>query len=109
MNLPELPRKNKRIEAKLDGPVADWFFENYAGTMLTEVKMEGGRFSKHQLRLIDQVAETRRFKYKFPDGARRTPLDFITSNDIDVASCVCKEDRTCVCTINKDYKINIKV
>lgn len=109
MKLPDLPKGNNRREAKLDGPVKDWFAENYAGTILIEVKMRGGKFKQHQNRLIDQISETRSFAYEFPDGQKRTPLDCITSNDIDVASCICTEDRSCVCTVNKDYTLDIKV
>lgn len=108
MELPDLPRKNKRTESKIDNKVAEWFEENYPKTCLIEVKMKGGRVAEHQQRLIDSVAETGAFKYKFPDGARRTPLDYIVCKNIDVALCSCDKDG-CVCTINNEYQLNIKL
>lgn len=71
--------------------------------------MEKGKVADHQAKLIKQVAKTKKFKYKFPDGGRRTPLDGISCIDIDVALCWMKEDRTGTCLINNDYEITIKV
>lgn len=109
MNLPELPKKYKRTESKIDGRVADWFYKNHPRSVLCEVKMIGGKVSEHQQRLLDTTGRTGKFKYKFPDGGRRTPLDFIVMKEGDAALCWCDEKGNCVCEINKKYKIKIKV
>ena len=108
MTLPELPKKYERKEAKIDGLVADWFDKNYPRSVILEVKVEGGRLLEHQRRLINKVSKTGKFKYKFPDGGKRTPLDYVVLKDIDavLAECV---GRKCVCTINNDHQINIRI
>lgn len=106
--LPELPKKYERKEAKIDGRVADWFQSNHPRSVLLEVKIKGGKVSEHQKRLIDQVSKTGEFKYKFPDGARRTPLDYVILKDADAVLAVC-DGNTCVCTINNNHTITIKV
>lgn len=109
MELPELPKKYNRKESKIDGRVADWFFENHPNPVLLEVKIKGGQLKDHQKKLIDSVAEYHRFKYKFPDGARRTPLDYIiVPKGLDAVLAVC-DGNICVCTINNKKVIEIKV
>lgn len=107
--LPDLPKKNKRNEAKFDGKVANWFMRNHPRSVLIEVKMKGGRLTDHQKKLIDRMANTRKLKYKFPDGARRTPLDYVVLKDADVALCVVDEKGNVECEINKTYKTKFKV
>jgi hypothetical protein len=110
MGYMKLPRKNKRREADLDGPVLDWFQKNHPRSVIVEVKMQnGGKVIEHQQKLIDKVAKTGKFVYKFPDMGRRTPLDGISLKDIDVALCWMNDDRTGVCIINNEYDIDIKV
>lgn len=108
MKLPDLPRKNNRMEAKLDGKVAAWFEENYPKSVIIEVKMKGGVVAEHQQRLINEVAETGEFTYKFPDGGKRTPLDYIVLKNIDVALCSVDKDGGS-CLINNERTINIKI
>lgn len=97
-----------RKEAKIDGRVAQWFQDNYSGNVLLEVKMEGGKLAPHQKNLLADVSLTHQFKYKFPDGARRTPLDYVVLNDVDAVMCVCTGDK-CVCLINGVDTLEIKV
>ena len=106
--MPELPKGYDRKEAKIDGKVADWFFKNHPRSVLLEVKMKGGKISEHQERLLKSVGKTGKFKYKFPDGGRRTPLDYVVLKDADAVLAVC-EGRECECTINGKIKFNIKV
>lgn len=106
--LPELPKKYERREAKIDGRVAQWFEKNYPRSILLEVKVEGGRLKEHQERLIKKMSKTGQFKYKFPDGGKRTPLDYVILKDADVVLAECAGN-TCVCTINNNHQMTIKV
>lgn len=109
MDLPELPKKHNRKEAKIDGLVADWFFNNYDHPVLLEVKMKGGQVKEHQERLIAKVSAERSFKYKFPDGGRRTPLDYIVvPRGLHAVLAVC-EGKVCECLINNEEKLTIKI
>lgn len=108
MELPELPKKYKRTEAKIDGKVADWFFKNHPRPVLLEVKIKGGKVSDHQARLLKSVGTTGDFKYKFPDGGRRTPLDYVILKGADAVLCWCDGNK-CVCDVNGAYSIEIKV
>ena len=108
MNLPELPKKYDRKEAKIDGRVADWFYVNHPRSVLLEVKIKGGRLKEHQKRLLDMVAKTGTFKYKWRDGALRTALDYVILKNADAVLAVC-DGNVCECTINGKEKITIKV
>ena len=109
MNLPELPKGKNRSEAKIDGKVADWFFNNYQHPVLLEVKMKGGTVKEHQERLIKTVSRERRFKYKFPDGRTRTPLDYIVvPHGLHAVLAVC-EGNVCECVINNEETLTIKI
>lgn len=109
MNLPELPKGKKRTEAKIDGRVAQWFFDNHPNPVLLEVKMKGGEVKEHQQRLINTISKERKFKYKFPDGRTRTPLDYIiVPSGLDAVLAVC-EGRTCECVINNKKQLTIKI
>lgn len=109
MDLPALPRKNNRREAKIDARVAHWFSQHYDRSVLLEVKMKGGRLAEHQKRLINRVAETHEFIHKFPDGRARTPLDYVILKDADAVLAVCEEDGTCEVTINNVTQLTIHV
>ena len=109
MDLPELPKGKKRSEAKIDGKVAEWFFNNYEHPVLLEVKMKGGTIKEHQERLIKKVSDERRFKYKFPDGRTRTPLDYIVvPKGLHAVLAVC-EGNVCECVINNEEQLTIKL
>lgn len=109
MNLPELPRGKKRNEAKIDGRVAQWFFENYPRSILLEVKMTNGRLKEHQKRLINMLAKTGKFMHKFRDGSIRTCLDYVIIKDADAVLAICDEKGNCECTINNNFVQKIKV
>lgn len=106
--LPELPKKYARKEAKIDGRVAQWFYDNHPRSILLEVKLKGGKLAEHQERLIKEVSKTGKFKYKFPDGGRRTPLDYVILKDADAVLAIC-DGNVCECTINNNHNITIKV
>ncbi len=107
--LPELPKGKQRTEAKIDGRVAQWFFDNHPNPVLLEVKIKGGEVKEHQKRLINTVSKERRFKYKFPDGRTRTPLDYIiVPSGLDAVLAVCS-DNVCTCLINNEKEITIKI
>jgi hypothetical protein len=108
MTLPELPKGKQRKEAKIDGKVAEWFYKNHPRSVLLEVKIKGGILKDRQKILLDTVGRTGEFKYKFPDGARRTPLDYVILKDADAVLAVC-DGKLCECTINGVTKFNIKV
>lgn len=109
MELPELPKKHNRREAKIDGRVAQWFFDNYPHPVLLEVKIKGGQLKEHQERLINKVSKERRFKYKFPDGRQRTPLDYIVvPKGLHAVLAVCEGNR-CECTINNEEYLTITI
>lgn len=107
MNLPELPKKYNRREAKIDGKVNAWFMKNHPRSYLLEVKMKGGRVQPHQEAALKMV-EKDKFSYKFPDGRQRTPADYVGLKNADAILCIC-EDLTCVCDINSIYQVTIKV
>lgn len=109
MALPDLPKRYNRREAKIDERVAKWFQKNHSHSILLEVKMNGGRVTEHQQRLINQVSRTGSFIYKFPDGGRRTPLDYVVLRDADAVLAVCDESGNCECTINNKTKMSIKI
>lgn len=109
MTLPVLPRKYKRAEAKIDGRVANWFEKNHHQSVLLEVKMVGGKLSDHQEKLLKKVGKTGEFSYKFPDGGRRTPLDYVILKNADAVLAVCDEKGHCECDVNGEYILNIKV
>lgn len=109
MDLPELPKGKNRKESKIDGLVAEWFFNNHPHPVLLEVKIKGGKLKDHQQKLINKVSKEHRFMYKFRDGNVRTPLDYIiVPKGLDAVLAVC-EGRKCECTINNVFKIDIKV
>lgn len=109
MALPELPKKYNRKESKIDGRVSDWLFKNHPKSCLYEVKMVGGKLALHQRKLLKSLGTTGKFHYKFPDGARRTPLDGVILKDADAVLCWCNEKGVCVCIVNNKEQFNIKV
>lgn len=108
MELPELPKGKQRKEAKIDGLVADWFFKHHPHSVLLEVKMKNGKVKEHQQRLLNSVGKTGQFKYKFPDGGKRTPLDYVILKKADAVLAVC-EGKKCECIINGTTKLTINI
>lgn len=111
MNLPELPIGKNRKEAKVDGKVAEWFLNNYHRPIILEVKIKGGTVKEHQDRLLKKIANKLGFKYKFRDGATRTPCDYVIfpkGSDADGVLATC-DGNECECVINGKEILNIKV
>ena len=71
--------------------------------------MEGGRLLDHQEKLLKKVGKTGKFSYKFPDGGKRTPLDYVILKKADAVLAVCDERGNCHCTINGVTEHQIKV
>lgn len=76
-NLPSLPKKYNRQEAKIDGLVIDWFRENYPTSVALEIKVKGNKLLPHQRLALEQVGSGK-FSYKIPDMGRRNPFDGFT-------------------------------
>lgn len=88
--LPNLPNQYKRKEAKIDSLVLDWFYDNYPNNVLVEVKVKGGRVTEKQKTLIKQIEREKKFKYKFPDMGRATPLDgVVVVKDLEPFLVIC--------------------
>ena len=89
MELPNLPKKYKRTEAKLDSLVAEKLMKKHPHrNWCLEVKIKGGRLEKHQKVALKQV-ENGTFKpYKIPDMGRQNPFDFFYLGDADAIFCV---------------------
>ena len=77
MNLPDLPKKYNRKEAKIDGKVIDWFRNNYPYSCAIEVKVKSGKVKPHQEVALLEVNKGK-FGYKIPDMGRRNPFDGFT-------------------------------
>lgn len=107
MNLPELPKKYKRIEAKIDGLVIDWFYNNYPRSVLIEAKIKGNKMLPHQKLAQDEVNKNKKFKYKFPDQGLRLPADGIVLKDAE-AWCVTCDGMNCT-GVSEDKKIEFKI
>lgn len=79
-NLPELPKKYKRREAKVDGLVMAWFKKNYPESVAVEVKVGKNKILPHQDAALSEV-DRGVFVYKIPDMGRRNPFDgFVLKN-----------------------------
>ena len=94
--LPELPRKNKRIEAAVDGKVAEALRKKHPHrNWALEVKIKGGRLKPHQLVALKKV-ENGKFLYKIPDMGQQNPFDYVCLGDADAIVCVVdKKDVHC--------------
>jgi len=101
--LPNLPRKNKRVEAKVDGPVLDWLSKNWPKSFAVEVKIRGGRVLPHQKVNLKKVAAGR-FAYKIPDMGRQNPFDGFCLKDADALLCVV-DGKKVECSVNDTYTV----
>lgn len=88
MQLPNLPKKQNRKEAKIDGPVIKWFEDNWPRSCAIEVKVKGGKLKPHQLLALVEV-QRGSFSFKIPDMGRKNPFDgFVLKNaDAFVVEC----------------------
>lgn len=110
MNLPELPRKNKRIEADLDGKVAERVREVYPHkNWALEVKTYSKKPLPHQVVALKQV-ENGKFLYKIPDMGQKNPFDYVCLGDADAIVCtIQKNKRDVKCEANGHYQFNIRI
>lgn len=76
MELPQLPKKHQRKEAKIDSLVAKWFLDNYPDDVAIEVKIKGNKLLPHQEVALNQVNKGE-FAYKIPDMGRKNPFDCV--------------------------------
>ena len=110
MKLPDLPRKNKRIEADLDHKVAKRVSDIHPHPNWgLEVKLWSGKLKDHQKKALKQV-ENGKFLYKIPDMGKRNPFDYIKLGDADAIVCVIQENcRDVTCTVNETYEFKIRI
>jgi hypothetical protein len=110
MELPDLPKKIKRIEADLDSKVAERVravhpHRNWA----LEVKYGKNKLEPHQRVALKQV-ENGKFLYKIPDMGRQNPFDFVCLGDADAIVCTINENKRDVsCIVNDSYTFNIRI
>ena len=98
--LPELPRKNKRIEAAVDTRVALKVVKVHPHkNWALEVKIKGGRLKKHQITNLKQVENGTHPPQKIPDMGRQNPYDFYYLGDADAIVCVV-DKREVHCEVN---------
>jgi hypothetical protein len=100
MELPNLPKKYKRTEAKVDSLVAEKLMKKHPHrNWALEVKVKGGRLETHQKVALKQV-ENGTFKpYKIPDMGRQNPFDFFYLGDADAIVCVV-DGKSVTCEVN---------
>jgi hypothetical protein len=110
MELPDLPRKNKRIEADLDSKVAERVREIHPQkNWALEVKYGKNKLEAHQKVALKKV-ENGKFLYKIPDMGRQNPFDFVCLGDADAIVCTIAENKRDVCCIVNDvYTFNIRI
>lgn len=103
----ELPKKNNRREAKVDGPVLAWLLKNYPHSFALEVKVEGGKLLPHQEAALKQVAKGK-FGHKIADTGRRNPFDAFGLIDADALLCVV-DGKKVECRVNDTHSINFQI
>lgn len=100
MELPDLPKKYKRIEADVDSLVANKLAKKHpCRNWALEVKIKGGKLKKHQATKLKQVENGTHPPQKIPDMGRQNPYDFYYLGDADAIVCVV-DGRKVHCEIN---------
>lgn len=96
----ELPKKVKRIEADVDGLIANKLWKIYPGrNWALEVKIKGRRLKDHQAIALKQV-ENGTFKpLKLKDHGSRNPFDYVCLGDADAIVCVV-DGKKVTCDVN---------
>lgn len=109
MKLPELPKKYKRTEAKVDTLVAEKLRAKHPHrNWALEVKLKGNKVLPHQKVALKQV-ENGKFMYKIPDMGQRNPFDIIYLGDADAIVCVV-DKKNVHCEVNSGViKYNFKL
>ena len=110
--LPDLPRKNKRLEAKFDGLVGDWLDKNWPHPYVCEVKITGGKLKPHQKVFMERVANGKQKHWKIADMGRENKCDIVGGfRYMDPLVCtVDSETRKVTCEMyNGNYEFTFKV
>jgi hypothetical protein len=108
MELPDLPKKYKRIEANVDGPVLRWLVKNYPRSFALEVKIkDGGRVLRHQSVDLKKVTNGR-FGHKIPDMGQRNPFDAFGLIGADALVCFV-DGRKVECRVNDTHSISFTI
>lgn len=99
-NLPDLPKKYKRTESKVDSLVANALIKKHTHrNWALEVKIKGGRLKKHQAVALKQVENGKFPPYKLRDMGQISPFDFFYLGDADAIVCVV-DGRDVACEVN---------
>lgn len=75
MDIPNLPKKKKTLEADITPRIIQWFVENYPHTVALEIKIEDRKAYPHQETALRQVAQGI-FSHKIRDTGKN-PFDAV--------------------------------
>lgn len=106
--LPPLTKQYNREESKFDGPVIDWFEENYPFSCAIECKTKRGRLEPHQKITLDKV-QNGKFGWKIPDMGRRNPFDGFTLKGAHAFVVVCEGKSCHASRIDDRYEFDFKI
>jgi hypothetical protein len=111
MKLPDLPRKNKRIEADLDSKVAMKLCRVHPQrNWALEVKYDKNKLEKHQSVALKQVSRGTHPPQKIVDMGRQNKYDYYYLGDADAIVCtIQKNKRDVVCSVNDAYTFNMRI
>ncbi len=100
-NLPNLPRKNKRLEAKVDSLVAAKLAKLHPyKAWAMECKIKGGKLKKHQATALKQVENNKEPPQKIADMGRQNRYDFYyLGRDPDAIVCIV-DGKNVTCDVN---------
>jgi len=107
MELPNLPKKYKRTEAKVDGLVLKWLLKNHPRSFALEVKMRGGKLLPHQKVALKQVSNGV-FGHKIADMGRRNCFDAFGLIGADALLCVV-DGKEVECRVNDTHSISFTI
>ena len=108
MKLPDLPRKNKRIEADITPHVVKWFEENWENSCAIEIKVGKNKVLPHQEVALKKVAKGT-FSYKIPDMGNRICYDVFMLKDADAFVVRCDKRICSVLNVKNNEEFTIKV
>lgn len=87
MDLPNLPKKNKRREADIQRRVAEKLIKIHPHRCwILEIKTFKSKQEKHQ-KVVQKQVENGIFLYKFADMGRAVPADYVYLGDADYILC----------------------
>lgn len=109
MELPDLPKKLNKKEAKITPAVLKWFEDHYPYSCALEIKVGKNKVLDHQLIALKQVADGT-FSYKIPDTGRRNPFDAVVLQNAKAFIITCDAtSKDCMAVdVNGDwFKFNV--